>query len=69
MNTDDIRYIVAYDNPDSSEQRQSKYITDKAIYWYKWQADRAAKTIGGWVITVNLEPEPSSLFNEPDLTL
>lgn len=56
MNPHNIRYIVAYGNPDKSSQ--SDYSNNSAIYWYRWQADRAAKTIGGWVITVNLEPEP-----------
>ncbi len=46
------RYLVAYPSPPGY---RDPITCDKTLYWYFWEADRAAKQIGGWVIEVNLE--------------
>lgn len=46
------RYIVAYPYPDSINE--VKLSVNKSIYFYKKEAETAAKFIGGWVIEVDI---------------
>lgn len=44
-----LRFLVAYPHPENG------LTCNKTIYYYEWQAKRAAEIIGGWVIPVNLK--------------
>lgn len=51
--THNYRYLVAYPRPEGGAT------CDRKIYYYRVEAERAAKVIDGWIIEVDLTKKDS----------